>query len=153
MLVDQPGLVLLLSVTALVVWSAAVGERLRPAVLARVAGWARADRLQVATVRAGAVQLVGLMVMSSWCLVAWLLGGATGWSALTQGMVAVAGVVLGPLWWAQGRFAPGGAPTRTALERLGIPADHAPTVAGISGWGSLAGALGLLSIGGPSLWL
>lgn len=153
MLADQPGLMLLLAVTALVVWSAVVGERLRPAVLARVAGWARADRLQVATVRVGAVQLAGLMAMSSWCLVAWLLGGATGWSALTQGMVAVAGVVLGPLWWAQGRVAPGGEPTRTVLERNGIPPDHAPTVAGVCGWSSLAGALGLLSIGAPSLWL
>lgn len=150
---EQPGITLLLALTALVAWSVAAGERIRPAVLRRFAGWAGADRLQVAMVRAAMVQLVGLVLMSTWCMLAWLLGGLTGWTTLTRLMVLLAGVVLGPVWWAQGRVVPGAEPTGRVLARLGIPAEHAPTVAGIAGWGSLVGVLGLISIGAPSLWL
>lgn len=150
---DPPVVTLLVTVTVLVVWSVLAGARVRARVLSALATWTRADSLQVATVRAGVVQLVGLVVMSSWVLLAWFLGALAGATAVTRAMLLLAAAVLGPLWWAQGGVLPGAEPTRRALERAGVPVEQAPTVAGIAAWGSLVAAVGLVSTGAPSLWV
>lgn len=149
---DAPLTTLALVVLGLAAWSTVVGERVRPVVLQRLAAWAAAPTLQLTMLRAAAVELAGLMVLSAWSLTAWVLGGVLGSVLPTRALLLAAAATLGPLWWAQARVRPGVETTAASLEALGLSAVQARTVAALALLGSAASVLVLLSVGAPSLW-